>query len=352
MSKKLGKIEHHLFEQFIRNRCGLKRPEVIIGSQFGVDVSIIDLGGRMAMALTSDPLSLIPSLGLSESAWLSVHLMANDMATTGFAPMYGQFVLNLPASFSKDDFKTYWDYIHQYCSQIGVAITGGHTGFVEGQNSTIAGGGTFITIAPKEKMLVSKFAQPGDSILVTKSCAISSSAILAMSFPETVKSKAGTEIYQQACNSFYRISSLQDALIAVGENAENQNHITAMHDVTEGGVLGAIYELAVASDNGAIIYNEKLPIEEVQLSICKIFDLDPRYCIGAGSMIITCKKESTENIINRLTKNNIACVSIGEICEKEKGIKLVENETASALEFIEEDPYWAAFFKAFHSGLK
>ncbi|HSC55506.1 MAG TPA: AIR synthase family protein [Phnomibacter sp.] len=352
MSKKLGKIEHQLFDQFIRNKCGLKRSEVTIGSQFGVDVSIIDLKGGMAMALTSDPLSLIPSLGLSESAWLSVHLMANDMATTGFAPMYGQFVLNLPASFSKDDFLTYWDYIHQYSSQIGVAITGGHTGFIEGQNSTVAGGGTFITIAPKEKMLVSKFAQPGDSILVTKSCAISSSAILAMSFPKTVKSKAGSEIYQQACNSFYHTSSLQDALIAVGENDENRNPITAMHDVTEGGVLGAIYELAVASDNGAIIYNEKLPVEEVQLSICKIFDLDPRYCIGAGSMIITCKKENTENIINRLIKNKIACVNIGEICEKEKGIKLVENEIASALEYIEEDPYWAAFSKAFHSGLE
>jgi hydrogenase maturation factor len=348
MSRKPGKITHQLFEQFIRNRCGLKRPEVIIGSQFGVDVSIVDLQAGMAMALTSDPLSLIPSLGLSESAWLSVHLMANDMATTGFAPMFGQFVLNLPASFSKDDFKTYWDYIHQYCSQAGVSITGGHTGFIEGQNSTIAGGGTFITIAPKGKMLVSKFAQPGDNILVTKSCAISSSAILAMSFPETVKNKAGTEIYQQACNSFYHTSSLQDALIAV----ESSNKITAMHDVTEGGVLGAIYELAVASDNGAIVYNEKLPVEEVQLSVCKIFDLDPRFCIGAGSMIITCKKESTEDIINQLTKNNIACVSIGEVCEKEKGIKLVENETASALEYIEEDPYWAAFFKAFQSGLK
>ncbi len=352
MSKKLGKIEHHFFEQFIHNKCGLKRSEVTVGSQFGVDVSIIDLEGRMAMALTSDPLSLIPSLGLSESAWLSVHLMANDMATTGFAPMYGQFVLNLPASFSKDDFKSYWDYIHQYCSQIGVAITGGHTGFVEGQNSTIAGGGTFITIAPKEKMLVSKFARPGDSILVTKSCALSSSAILAMSFPETIKNKAGLDIYQKACNSFYQTSSLQDALLAVGTDGENKNHITAMHDVTEGGVLGAIYELAVASGNGAIIYNEKIPIEEVQLSICKIFDLDPRYCIGAGSMIITCKRESAEDIINQLIKNNIACVSIGEICETEKGITLVENGKASALEYIEEDPYWAAFFKAFHSGLK
>lgn len=349
MSKKLGKIEHHLFEQFIRDRCGLKRPEVIVDSDFGVDVSIIDLPAGMAMALTSDPLSLIPSLGLSESAWLSVHLMANDMATTGFSPMYAQFVLNLPASFSKQDFKTYWDYVHQYCHQIGVSITGGHTGFIEGQNSTIAGGGTFITVAQKDKMLVSKFARPGDSILVTKSCAISSSAILAMSFPETVENKAGIEAYHEGCKSFYDTSSLPDALVAVSENA---NNISAMHDVTEGGVLGAIYELAVASGNGAIIYNERLPVGDIQSSICKIFELDPRYCVGAGSMIITCKKESAENVINQLRENKIACVEVGEICESEKGIKLIENGIASDLQYIEEDPYWAAFFKAFHSGLK
>src|SRR5690606_17213236 len=105
--------------------------------------------------LTSDPLSLIPSLGLRESAWLSVQLMANDMATTGFAPMYGQFVLNLPATFSKPDFEAYWQHIHTFCTDIGIAVTGGHTGFIEGQNSTIAGGGTFITIAPKDKVLLS-----------------------------------------------------------------------------------------------------------------------------------------------------------------------------------------------------
>jgi hydrogenase maturation factor len=351
MSEKLGKIEHHLFEQFIYKKCGQPRKEVIAGPQFGVDVSVIELHGGMAMALTSDPLSLIPSLGLQESAWLSVHLMANDMATTGYAPMYGQFVLNLPSSFSKNDFKEYWEYMHKFCSAIKIAITGGHTGFIEGQNSTIAGGGTFVTIAQKNKILLSKSAKVGNVILVTKSCAISSSAILAMSFPETVKNKAGNEIYQNACNSFYHTSSLQDALIAVGENNQHEE-ITAMHDVTEGGVLGAIYELAIASGNGATIYNDKLPVGEVQAKVCDIFNLDPRYCIGAGSMIITCEKEKSNELISRLHKSNIACVEVGELCEKQNGIRLVENDEASELKYYEEDPYWSAFFKALKGGWK
>ncbi|MDN3657224.1 AIR synthase family protein [Ferruginibacter paludis] len=351
MSEKLGKIEHHLIEQLISTKCGYQRNEVIAGAQFGVDVSVIDLPGDVALALTSDPLSLIPSLGLQESAWLSVHLMANDMATTGYAPMYGQFVLNLPSSFSKNDFKVYWEYIHKFCSEIKIAITGGHTGFIEGQNSSIAGGGTLVTVAPKNKILLSKSAKSGNAILVTKSCAISSAAILAMSFPETVKKKAGIEIFQYACNSFYHTSSLQDALIAVGENNEYSN-VTAMHDVTEGGVLGAIYELAIASNNGAVIYNNKLPIAEVQAEICTIFGLDPRYCIGAGSMIITCEKEASDEVVARLAKRNIPCVEVGELCEKKNGITLVENDEKSDLKYFEEDPYWAAFFNALKEGWK
>ena len=351
MSDNLGKIDPHLFEQFIKNKCGFNRKEVSIGPEFGVDASIVDLPQGMAMALTSDPLTLIPSLGLEESAWLSVQLMANDMATTGFAPMYGQFVLNLPASFSKPDFEIYWEYIHRFCSKIGVAITGGHTGFIEGQNSTISGGGTFISIAPKSEILVSKFAKPGDTILVTKSCAISTSAILAMCFPETVKNKLGTEQQQLACASFYNTSSLEDGLTAVGKNRKGHG-VTAMHDVTEGGVLGAIYELATASNNGALIYNDKLPIGHLQNEVCKLFSLDPRYCIGAGSMVITCEKASTSDVINRLEKKSINCVEVGEIVDKHNGIKLMSGETANEVVYNENDPYWEAFFKAFNLGWK
>lgn len=351
MRDKLGKIDRHSFEQFISAKCGKERHEVLAGPQFGVDVSVVELPGGMAMALTSDPLSLIPTLGLVESAWLSVQLMANDMATTGYAPMYGQFVLNLPSTFSKTDFKIYWDYIHQFCSEIGVAITGGHTGFIEGQNSTIAGGGTFITIAPKSGILISKYARSGDAVLVTKSCAISSAAILAMSFPETVKNKLGTETYQQACSTFYHTSSLKDALVAVGQENENGD-ITAMHDVTEGGVMGAVYELATASSNGAIVYNDKLPLGHVQKEVCDFFSLDPRYCIGAGSMIITCKKSAVNQVIARLEQENIDCAEVGELVDKNEGVKIIESQKASEVAYSEDDPYWAAYFKAYNSGWK
>ncbi|MEO6734625.1 MAG: AIR synthase family protein [Ferruginibacter sp.] len=346
-----GKIENHAFDELILNRCGYHRNEVSTGPGFGVDVAVIDLPGDMSLALTSDPLSLIPSLGLQESAWLSVHLMANDMATTGFAPQYAQMVLNLPVSLSKDDFKIYWGYIHQYCDDIGVAITGGHTGGIEGQNSTIAGGGTMLLTAPKKQIRISKNARPGNTIILTKECGLSSAAILAKSFPQTVQNNLGKEIYENGCGLFYQTSSLQDGLIAA-DATNNGTEVTAMHDVTEGGVLGAVYEMAIASGNGVRINNDALPANDTIEKICSLFEIDQRYCIGAGAMVIAAEKEYTQNVLQRLGRNDIKATVIGEFAEKALGYQLIVNGVETELPYFSEDPYWQAFFNAYKKGWK
>jgi hydrogenase expression/formation protein HypE len=346
-----GKITGEGFEHIILPRRGRQRDEVLSGPAFGVDVSVINLPGGLGLVLTSDPLSLIPSLGLQESAWLSVHLMANDMATTGFAPQYAQMVLNLPPGLSQQDFTIYWDHIHRYCDDIGVAITGGHTGSIEGQNSTIAGGGTMLLTAPVNEILLSKNAQPGDVIIVTKQCAMSSAAILAMSFPETVKNKLGADVYNQGCELFYQTSSLKDGLTAacIGKRF---NKVTAMHDVTEGGVLGAVYEMAIASGNGVLVDNSLLPIGDVQNEICGLFGIDPRYCIGAGAMVIAVKEQWSQNVLQRLNENEIPATIIGRFTPKQKGYMLIENGEETPMPYFSKDPYWDAFFNAYKNGWK
>ncbi|MBZ9728442.1 AIR synthase [Salegentibacter sp. JZCK2] len=351
MCEKLGKIAEAELEGFILENCGHFRKEVSIKPGFGVDVSLVDLPNELALISTSDPLSLIPSLGLEESAWLSVHLMANDMATTGFSPQYAQMVLNLPASLSREDFKTYWNYIHQFCKEIGVAITGGHTGFVEGQNSTISGGGTFFSVAPRKEIVLSNRAEVNDVILVTKTCALSSTALLTMSFPETIKNKLGRETYEAGCEMFKQTSSLKDGLTAAGTNHKFPE-IHAMHDVTEGGVMGAIYEMVKASGKGALIYDEALPVNFWQREVCELFELDYREIIGAGSMIISCEKGKEQQVISRLKNENIACTAVGEIKEEEEGIKITKGDEEKDLIYKTEDPYWKAFFTAIKFGWK
>lgn len=346
-----GKIGSATFKDVLLPQCGYSRKEVLTGPRFGVDTAVIDIGNGMGMAVSSDPLSLIPSMGLRESAWLSVHLLANDMATTGFAPMYAQFVLNLPTSFSLAAFKEYWRYIHEFCEEIGVAITGGHTGQAEGQNSTISGGGTMFLTAPKDEIITSNHAAPGDVIVVTKETALTSSSILAMSFPETVKNKLGKEVYDRGCENFYRTSSLQDALSAA-EILRNNEELKAMHDVTEGGVAGAIIEMAQASGCGFLIHNDKLPVGEAQRRITQLFEIDHRFCVGAGSMVMAVKKGKEQELIAHLNSKSIKATVVGEMTSGNRGFRIIENGEEQALTFSGKDPYWEAFFKALKAGLK
>ncbi|MDF2190936.1 AIR synthase-related protein [Paraflavitalea sp. CAU 1676] len=343
-----GKIADNYFHQSIYPFCGAARPEVKAGAAFGVDVSIINLPNGFDMALTSDPLSLIPSIGLQESAWLSVHLMANDMATTGVAPMYAQFVLNLPESTTPEQFEEYWRHIHNYCSEIKVSITGGHTGVAAGQHSTLAGGGTMVSIAPADTFLLSKYAQPGDVIIVTAEAAMLSTAILAMSFPKFVKDKCGVENYNRACDLFYNTSSLKAGLVAAGNDTNRQ--VTAMHDVTEGGILGAIYEMVKAAGTGASIEASRLPVGPAQQAVCRLFGIDPMFSIGAGSMIITARAGQYQPVIHRLQLAGINAAVVGVITEREAGINIHQHGSTHPLVHPGTDPYWLAYFNALNNG--
>lgn len=346
-----GKITARTFKEELLPFGGAQRPEVLCAPRFGVDTSIIDLGNGQAMAVSSDPLSLIPALGMEASAWLSVHLLANDMATTGFAPHFAQFVLNLPVSLSREDFRKYWRHIHRLCEQLGVAITGGHTGRIEGQNSTISGAGTMFLTAPAKDILSSNNALPGDVIIVTKQAALSSTSILATVFPETVKNKLGSEVQQKVANNFWQLSVMEEALTASGVLASN-DELRAMHDVTEGGVLGAISEMATASGCGFRVENNLLPISPEVNAVAGLFDIDPRFSIGAGSMIMAVKKGSDEKLLKALKAEKIEATVAGTFTERESGCILVEDGKEHPFHFNGIDPYWEAFYKAFKAGMK
>jgi len=344
-----GKVNSSLFREVLQPHTGRRRSEVKTGPRFGVDTAVIDLGDGKGLATSSDPLSLIPSLGLKESAWLSVHLLANDMATTGFAPQYAQFTLNLPTDFPLESFREYWGYIDEFCDKIGVAITGGHTAQVPGQQSTTPGGGTMFLQAPLDEIITSDGADPGDKLIVTKESALAASSILAKSFPETVQEECGHEVYEQGCKNFYRTSSLAEAL-AAAEVLEPKTELKALHDVTEGGLLGGISELAKASECGFTIYDDELPASPIPKQICDVFEIDHRRCVGAGSMIMAVSDGREERLVDHLEELSIQASVVGELTNQSQGGVIVEDGEEKPFEFDGHDPYWNAFFEAMEKG--
>ena len=90
---KIGKFPLDLIEKLVYPKLGAKRAEVLVGPGHGRDNAVIQLKGGQVLVATADPLSVIPALGFKDSAYISVHLLASDLATCGFAPQF--FMVNL-----------------------------------------------------------------------------------------------------------------------------------------------------------------------------------------------------------------------------------------------------------------
>jgi hydrogenase maturation factor len=186
---------------------------------------------------------------------------------------------------------------------------------------------------------------------MTKECALLSTAILSLSFPETVKDACGDEIYRQGCDLFHKTSAVEAGL-AVGEAGRQTKSVSAMHDVTEGGVIGALYELAHASNCGLIIDEERIPVGVAQQQICDHFGIDPKYCIGAGAMIITAKADKCDSVLSQLNERDINASVIGKIVDRDQRLIIQNGNEQTQLREPGTDPYWNAFFTAFNKGWK
>jgi hydrogenase maturation factor len=141
------------------------------------------------------------------------------------------------------------------------------------------------------------------------------------------------------------MSVVEDALTAVGIGVRDKG-VTAMHDATECGVWGGLYEVAQAAGLGTRIEKEKIVGTDGVSEICSYFGIDPYASISEGTLIITCRENKAQAVVQALGKKNIKSSVVGELTEPNKGMVLVEKGRERKLEHPIVDPFWKAFYGA------
>ena len=348
MSRRLGKISASAFEAIIRPHLGAARDEVRLGPATGRDTAIVSLGHGQVMAITTDPLSFIPGLGPEDSAWTSLHLIVNDLVTSGLEPMYASVDLNLPPGFTDKTFEAYWSALHAECERLGVAIVAGHTGRYGDDEGTVIGGGTILGIGPDDRYLEPRFARPGDRLIVTKGAMIATTGLLARAFPETVRSAFGKPLLRTAQELLHHYPVIRDARAALSIGRRDQG-VSALHDATEGGVLGALYELATAAELGARVELERIPIAKETAQIAELFGIDPTIGLSEGSLLVAARPHRAEAVVDALEAEGIPAADVGELT-RETEFTLIADGHERPWTPPSEDPYWRAYGKAVERG--
>lgn len=333
---KLGKIHPDFFNQHIYHKLGKPDKSVIVKPQNGVDFGVVDLGDQV-MVLSTDPFFIAKELGIEKAAWFAVHIIASDVAVSGIAPKYLAIDLNLPPEMSQDELVRMWNAVHKECNKLGISVVTGHTARYAGCNYPMVGGGMVFGFGQKKDLIV-PCAKVGDAIIISKGPAIETCGLMSAYFPKFLEKKYGKTFVKRAQNIFYQMSTIKDALVAASVGG-----LTAMHDATECGIWGGLFEIAMHSQVGMCIDKNKIILPEEVRLVCECFDMDPYKSISEGTLLATANPRKAKEIVIALEKAGIASSIVGEVTAKSKGMQIIDGDKSYQLEHPRVDPFWGKF---------
>lgn len=301
------------------------------------------------MVVTVDPVSAIPAFGMKLSAWLSVHLIASDLTAAGVDPDYAIFAYNFPRDMRGAERERYVREIGNECKKLGIAIVAGHTGSYPGGGYTVIGSGAMLGFTSRGHYVTPSMAQVGDEVLMTKSAAMEATGSLALSFPDFVGERLGSARAGRARSMIRSCSTVKDAKEA-RQAGIGRGTVTSMHDATEGGVLGALEEMAEASQKGFVVDPGDIPVSKEAEGVCAAFGLDPLATMGEGALLITCGPRRVDELVRRLERAGIAAARIGTV-EEGPGLRLVDGARRQRRHGAGPDRYWSVYEDATRRGL-
>ncbi len=296
----IGKVSENVLKRSILKQIKHRREEVLVGPGVGEDCSVVELKEDEVFVISTDPIT-----GTTEDmGTLAVHITANDISSNGAEIVGIMLTILLPDGFRESDLKEIMQEIEGVCEKLNIEIMGGHTEITAAVNQpviTVTGIGKM----PKQHMIKTAGVIPGQEIVMTKWAGLEGTAIIAKMKEKELTGKYTRDFISGAKNFIQNISVVEEAKIA------RKLGVTSMHDVTEGGIFGALWELGEASGVGLEVDLKKIPIKQETIEICEFYDLNPYQLISSGVMIMVTDKAN--ELVEVLKKNNIPAAVIGRI---------------------------------------
>lgn len=345
---KVGKIDLETFTSFLLKRLGAKDSSVLVPPLTGVDAAVIDVGNDNVLIIAEDPIFSIPKQPLEMFGWYTVHIGASDIAVMGVKPKYLMYSLLMPPGTSDADLRCIVDSIHQAALKLDIAIVGGHTGYYPGFAQPTIGGVTVFSVAKKNEYVTPAGARPGDDVILTKGPAIETVGILSTLRERELQQRYPQSLIEKAKLRCGEMSVIDDALIAMRTGG-----VTAMHDATEGGVFGGLFEIAHASNVGMEVDESLFIYPEEIAMVCEAFHMDPVAAIAEGSLLITCNASSSADILRNLKRSRIEASVIGKVTDNIRRRTLRRRDgSLITLAIPIQDPFWPVFFEGVQQASK
>jgi len=315
----LGKIPIEILNSTVLRLTGAESEKVTTPARAGVDFAAVRAGNGY-LVVSADPVTGV-SRGIGTYA---MRVSSNDVATCGHRPQFAECVMLLPEGTTAQGVGEIALQVHEAAKRLEVAIVGGHTEVTPRLSHPIVVVTAFSYV---DDYVTSADAKAGDTIVMTKTAGLEGTAVLGGS------------------RKFLGQLSVVDEAVA----AYRTGFVHAMHDCTEGGVLGAAYEMSLASGLGFELLEGKVPVAPETKKLCLQRGLDPLKLIGSGALLLAVERGKESEVTRALSP--VRATIVGTF--KKSGRVVVRwDGTKALLREAPEDELWRALDRASGRGYR
>ena len=295
---KIGKVPESVLKRSVLRQLKTRRDEIVLGAGLGEDCAILAPGEGEIVLLSSDP---ITGTG-KDMARYGIHASANDIAASGGEPTAVLLTILLPPSCEEKELRELMAQAEETCASLHIQIAGGHTEVTDAVNRMVLTV-TAVGKAAAGTAVATGTAKPDGDLVVTKWIALEGTSIAAKEKEEQLRTRFPGFLVEEAMAFDRYLSIIPEAAVA------GKSGVWAMTDVTEGGIFGALWEMAESSGVGLEIDLKKLPIRQETVEICNFLDWNPYELISGGSLLIAA--ENGADLVRKLEAEKIPAAVVG-----------------------------------------
>ena len=298
-----GKLQPDVLKKSVLDFTGALRKDLLVGGGIGEDAALIKVPDGILVA-ASDPVT-----GATKNAGsLLVHINANDLACKGADPAWLVVTLIVPDSMGVSFIADIMREIHEACKELNITIAGGHTELASKYSEPVISG-TMLGMTRHE--LSAKKIQKGDLILATGHAGLEGMSIIANDREDLLKDFFTSDEIKIVKSWGKDFSVVKPAKIL-------RDYARYMHDPTEGGLNGALYEVQTGANLAIEIYKDEVPVSELTLRAAEKLNFDYMNLISSGMLIAVIPPEKISQAQEKLKAANINSKIIGKFTNGEK----------------------------------
>jgi hydrogenase expression/formation protein HypE len=283
-----GKVDRAFFEAVIYPNLGAERGDVAVGPTHGLDFGMLEVGER-AVVCATDPVSVLPDLGFERAARFALGVILADVAVAGVAPTHLSISFSLPPELSDESFARLWASMDAELSELGTAVVAGHTARYDGATFPWVGGATALAVCDPADVVRPDGARPGDRLLVTTGAGVEAASLFAALFGEQIPLDEAT-----LATAAEYLPGTEHVHAAVAAAAAGD--VSAMHDATEGGLAGALNEMAAGAGVRFDVERDGVPAPDAPRAVAEALEFDPWRATSSGTLVLAVAPESVEPV--------------------------------------------------------